>query len=216
MIACYGGTFDPVHNGHLAAAEDVLTRAHCEEVRLIPCHRPPHRGRPLATSEQRLAMLRLAVQGRPGLVIDDRELRRAGPSYTVDTLEALRTEMGPDVALGWVLGSDAFAELDSWHRWQELPRLAHLLVLERPGSALPRLGPVGELLAERRVTDPRELHRVPAGLIWGVGQRPMTVSATEVRRTLAGARSASHLLPLPVWAYIEQVGLYDSNQAETE
>ncbi len=133
LVACFGGTFDPVHNGHLQAAEEVRERADCLEVRLIPCHIPPHRMTPAAPAAARLAMLELALAGSPRLRVDARELQREGPSYTVDTLVSLREELGEGVALGWVLGADAVAGLDSWRDWQRLPELAHLLLLDRPG-----------------------------------------------------------------------------------
>ncbi|TVS18122.1 MAG: nicotinate-nucleotide adenylyltransferase [Gammaproteobacteria bacterium] len=208
MIACFGGTFDPVHNGHLEAAKEVLTRAVCEEVRLIPCHIPPHRGVPHASPAHRLAMLELAVADCPGLVVDARELTRDGPSYTVETLRSLRQDYGPDVALGWVLGVDAAATLEAWEAWQRLPELAHLLLLDRPGVSLPTSGPVADLLAPGLTDEVADLHRVPAGHTWRVRQPQQAVSATEVRRTLATGRSAAHLLPVPVWAYIRQQGLY--------
>ena len=155
-----------------------------------------------------MAMLELAVADSPGLVVDGRELTRAGPSYTVETLRQLRRELGPDLALGWVLGVDAAATLDTWHAWQQLPELAHLLLLERPGAALPASGPVADLLAPGLTDDVADLHRVPAGHTWWVRQAPQAVSATAVRETLAAGRSAAHLLPVPVWAYIKQQGLY--------
>lgn len=208
LVACYGGTFDPVHRGHLQAARDVLELLGCREVRLIPCRLPPHRDAPAAGAVHRLAMLQRAVADVPGLVVDARELERDGPSYTVDTLASLRAELGPDVAIGWVMGTDALAALDSWREWRRLPELAHLLLLDRPGSPVPETGPVAELLRARMADGPERLHRQAAGLAWRVGQRPLTISATEVRAAVASGRSTSHLLPVPVWAYIKQEHLY--------
>jgi len=212
LIACYGGTFDPVHNGHLQAAEEVFERAHCREVRLIPCHVPPHRGTPMAPAAARRAMLELALAGSVRLRVDARELARVGPSYTIDTLVSLREEVGDEVALGWVIGADAVAELGTWRNWRRLPELAHLLLLDRPGYVLPQRGPVARLLAPRLTTDVSDLHARPAGRVWCVGQTPLAVSATAVREALAAGRSVAHLLPLPVWAYIKQQRLYGYDQ----
>lgn len=224
LVACYGGTFDPVHLGHVGAALDVCARTGCDRLLMLPAAEPPHRGLPGAGAGQRLHMLRLAVAdaadeaGASCIVVDDRELHRPGPSYTVDTLCALRAELGDDVALGWVLGTDALAELTSWHRWRELVELAHLLVLERPGHELPSAGELGALLAERRVGSLDALREAPGGRLWCVGQRPVEVSATAVRAHLealaaegatGGAEHACDgLLSPSVWAYIRREGLY--------
>lgn len=216
LIACFGGTFDPVHAGHLQAALEVHERARCQELRMIPCHVPPHRTLPAAAASDRLRMLELAVAGHVGLRVDPRELQRPGPSYTVDTLDSLREELGPEVALGWVIGADALAGLHQWRDWQRLTDLAHLLLLERPGHGLPEQGAVAEWLRPRLTPRLADLHAEPAGRAWRVGQTPHAISATAVRATLAAQRSAAHLLPLPVWAYIRDQGLYGYDRAENE
>lgn len=221
LVACYGGTFDPVHHGHLQAAQEVFERADCREVRLIPCHVPPHREAPTASAAERLAMLELALADRGELRVDVRELAREGPSYTIDTLVSIREEVGEEVALGWVLGADAVAGLNRWRNWRRLPELAHLLLLDRPGYALPERGEVARLLSPRMTTKAPDLHAAPAGRVWCVGQTPLAVSATDVREALAAGRSAGHLLPLPVWAYIKQRQLYGyevvpGHEAESE
>lgn len=216
LTVCYGGTFDPVHCGHVAAAEDVLRRSGCDALHLVPCRVSPHRSQPRASGAQRLAMLRLAFAGSERVRIDAREIERPGPSFTVDTLAALRAELGPDAALGWVLGTDALQSLDRWHDWRRLPALAHLLVLDRPGAKAPETGPVADLLAARTVDEAAALRDAPAGRVWFVGQRPMAVSSTEVRALLADAAPANGssdrrldgLLPAKVWAYISDEGLY--------
>jgi nicotinate-nucleotide adenylyltransferase len=224
LVACYGGTFDPVHLGHIGAALDVCVLGGCDALHLLPASVPPHRTVPGADAGQRLRMLELAVadactaKGGTRLVVDARELRRAGPSYTVDTLASLRGELGEDIALGWVLGTDALAELAGWHRWRELVSLAHLLVLERPGHPLPTEGEVGALVEERRVADCGRHREAPGGRLWCVGQRPVAISATAVRTRLeALARAGTTdgldsacdgLLSPSVWAYIREQGLY--------
>lgn len=208
MLICYGGTFDPPHKGHLAAAREVLERTAADSLRMIPCNVPPHRAQPEADAADRLAMVRLAAGEVRGLEVDDRELQRPGPSYTVDTLLSLRRELGHVVALGWVIGSDAVAGLENWSRWQQLLELTHLLVLDRPGATLPDAGPVAAMLQQARCESVAALREEPAGRVWHVQQRPVDVSASEIRASLQAGDSAGHLLPASVWAYIRRKGLY--------
>lgn len=208
-IAVLGGTFDPIHDGHLRPALELLEDLDLAEVRFIPSSQPPHRKQPSATAEQRLTMLKLAVAGQPGFVVDERELRREGPSYMVDTLRSLRSELG-ERPLCLVLGMDAFEGLHNWHRWEEIPNLAHLLVIHRPGSGLTLSEVLGELLGERKLHHPQALREKPAG---GILFHPVTqldVSATRIREILAQGCSPRYLLPDQVWSYICERGLYRS------
>jgi nicotinate-nucleotide adenylyltransferase len=132
LLGIFGGTFDPIHYGHLRTVFEMLEVLNFDEVTLVPSGDPPHRGKTFADAEQRLEMVRVAVQGQPGFSVDDCELRRDGPSYTIDTLSTIREER-PDVAVGLIVGMDAFLGLTSWHRWSEILDLAHLVVAHRPG-----------------------------------------------------------------------------------
>lgn len=212
LLVFYGGTFDPVHLGHLAALDDVLERTGCDLLAMVPCRVSPLKEAPGAAPADRCAMLERALGDRSRVRVDRRELEREGVSYTVDTLAGIRAEVGVETALGWVLGSDALAELERWQGWRQLPELAHLLLLDRPGAPLPTTGPVAELIAERWLDDPAGLRARPAGSILPVRQRPVDVSATRVRDALAqgpdGWRTAAGLLPPEVWEYIQQRGLY--------
>jgi len=212
-IALLGGTFDPVHYGHLHFADDVRRALGLSEVRLVPAGDPPHRGSPSAPAADRLAMLQLAVTEFPGLVVDDRELRRGGKSYTVLTLSDLRHEF-PDNPLLLLLGADAFRGLPSWHRWREIFDLAHLVVVERPGVNL-QTGLPASLLPywrDRHVDDPRSLLARPAGAIFVQPIAPHDVSATAIRESAAKGGFAAGkwrgLLPPAVWAYIGTHHLY--------
>ena len=151
-VGVFGGTFDPVHKGHIQMALEAKKQLDLEEIRLIPCHVPPHREQPVLNSACRLQLLQLAVSGIAGIVIDDRELFREGPSFTVDTLKALRNELtserGDEVSLVLILGADAYARLNTWERWQEIPALAAVRgcvttwrVLWRQNSVGPSAGP---------------------------------------------------------------------------
>lgn len=209
MIGLLGGTFDPVHYGHLRCALDVQQVCELNQVRFIPCRQPPHRDPPLATPAQRLAMLALAVDGQPGFAVDDRELQRPGPSYTVDTLSSLRNEFGSR-PLCLIVGMDAFTRLDTWHRWEELVGLAHIAVMRRPA-----LGPepepsaaVAAMLRERLARDSRELRRESAGRVIVCGVTRIDISATRIRGLIASGMSARYLLPDPVLDYARRERLY--------
>jgi nicotinate-nucleotide adenylyltransferase len=206
-IGILGGTFDPIHYGHLRIALEALEALELAELRLLPARRPPHRENPGASPEQRLTLLRLAVRDQPGFVIDERELCRDGPSYMVDTLISLRAEH-PTTPLCLLVGRDAFAELPRWSRWSRLFELAHLVVLSRPGDWS---GLVPELRAEveaRRLAADRALGDQLAGGIWFQDVTPLAISATRIRQLLADGRSPRYLLPDPVHEYILSRGLY--------
>lgn len=205
-----GGTFDPVHEGHLALAR-TAAQAFGAKVRLLPSSLPPHRPAPQASAAQRADMLRLATEGDPQLEVDARELGRSGPSYTVDTLAAVRAELGPDAPLGLLLGADAFLGLPGWHQWPRIPQLAHLVVVTRPGSRLDDLPPTLDAALQGRWTGDRtRLCHSPAGLVHQLVMAPHPASATAVRRALAsGAATVPGLAPA-VRAYIAQRGLYGS------
>lgn len=206
-VLCFGGTFDPVHVGHLRMAVEAREFVGAQSVWMVPCHIPSHRQSPGAGSEQRLAMLRAATDGQPGMAVDDRELRREGASYTVDTLSEWRQELGPDRPLVWCLGSDAFAAIDRWHRWQSLLPLAHLLVLERPGMSLPGDSTAAALLQQHAVSV-AELASRPAGGIVRMRPTQLMVSATDVRARVKDGRSIQFLVPDAVTALIRSHGLY--------
>ncbi|MCC6197716.1 MAG: nicotinate-nucleotide adenylyltransferase [Burkholderiales bacterium] len=214
-IAILGGTFDPVHYGHLRFADDVRRALGLAEVRLVPAGDPPHRGGPQASAAHRLAMLRWAVTQFPGLAVDAREIERAGKSYTVLTLEELRREH-PDSPLLLLVGADAFHDLPTWHRWRDLFDLAHVVVVPRPGTALAQdMAP--ELAAEwnaRRRSDRNLLFSTPAGVIFEQPIEPRPISATAIRASLtndkAGRAAVIGLLPPAVLAYIDQHDLYSN------
>jgi len=208
-----GGTFDPVHVGHLGLANDVRSALGVGRVHLLPARDPPHRPPPGASAPHRLAMLELAIRGRDGLAIDRRELDRAGPSYTATTLEELERE-APSRPIVLVMGADAFRGLPAWHRWTRILDLAHIAVAARPGDPFDAALPA-ELLPlwhERRVADAAALRLAPAGRIMLVPIRPQDVSASAIRRALAGDAAARAgvrpLLPPGVWDYIAEHRLY--------
>ena len=206
-IGILGGTFDPIHHGHLRLALELKQSLGLAQMRLMPCHRPVHRGQPQVSSAQRAEMIRLAVMDCPELTLDERELRRDEPSYTFDTLRSLRAELGAEVSLIWAMGTDAFAALDSWNHWQELLDHTHLVVIERPGFSLPNAGPVAALLQHHRASA-TALDELPGGAIVLPSLRLLDISATGIRAQLAAGDSAQFLLPESVRRYILAEGLY--------
>ncbi|GAB4289281.1 MAG: nicotinate-nucleotide adenylyltransferase [Thiohalomonadaceae bacterium] len=215
-VGILGGTFDPVHFGHLRAALEAQEVLGLAEVRLLPCGQPPHREPPRASATDRLAMLELAAAGQPGLRVDRRELERSGPSYMVDTLASLRAELGA-APLCLLLGSDAFLGLPQWHRWRELLQLAHLVVLHRPGWTLESVPvPLAEVLAAHRLATAAALTARPAGGILLQPVTPLDISATAIRAQIAAGRSPRYLLPDAVWDYIRRRDLYVSAAAPAE
>jgi nicotinate-nucleotide adenylyltransferase len=207
MIGILGGTFDPIHYGHLRPAQEVLRALDLAEVRIVPAANPPHRRPPLASAEQRLRMAELAVAEFPGLRVDDREIKRGGPSYTVLTLESLRVEFGAR-PLCLLLGMDAFEGLETWHQWQRLPELAHFVVMTRPGWSLPSADVLPAWARGRLAHAAGDLAQASAGKIYYQTVTPQDISATRIRKAIAHSEPVDGLLPPAVLDYLRANRLY--------
>ena len=210
-IGIFGGTFDPIHHGHLRVALDILEELNLAEIRFIPSRQPPHRTRPGATPEQRLSMLQQAISEQAGFVLDDREFQRSGPSYMVDTLDSLRAEW-PQTPLCLLLGLDAFRELHTWYRWQAIPELANLLIMHRPGNHpydLPT--ELKQWLTVSQTTDTVELQQHKFGRVLFHPVTQLAISATSIRARIAQGLSPRYLLPEAVHHYIDEQNLYQTN-----
>lgn len=206
-LGILGGTFDPVHFGHLRMALELYEALDLAKVHMMPCFQPVHRKQPVATPEQRLAMVQSAVLDEPALVADDREIKRKGPTYTIDTLLDMRAEM-PDTPLCLLIGIDAFLGFPSWHRWKDILNYAHLIVAHRPNYQLPATGIVADLMKARLQNEIAFIHENLAG---GILFRPITsleISATDIRKQIAMGRNPRYLLPDSVYHYIKQHGTY--------
>ncbi|WNO09502.1 nicotinate-nucleotide adenylyltransferase [Teredinibacter sp. KSP-S5-2] len=211
MIAILGGSFDPVHNGHLSLAADAVQQVDAQQLRFVPCHVPPHKESLWATNEQRVAMLHLALGEYNGIghaEVDTRELEKTDVSYTVETLEQLRHELGQGQPLVFILGWDSFRALPNWYRWQELLSLTNIAVAGRPGIKQDQLPAEIERLQEKMVK-PDQLHYSPCGYIAALETRPVDVSSTTIRTLLKKRDSrARDLMPKSVYGYIQEHQLY--------
>lgn len=209
-IGILGGTFDPVHFGHLRTGLDVVEKLGLAQLRLIPCAIPPHRHTPVASASERRLMLELAIKNHPKLVVDDRELSREGPSYTVDTLLSLRQDY-PDNPLFVLMGSDAFCSLSSWSRWQQIPELAHIVVMQRPDEKMQLSTELADWYLQYQATEGDE--SLAAGKIWSVAVTQMAISATMIRDALMQQKDVRYLLPDAVIALIEQLSFYQNTDS---
>jgi nicotinate-nucleotide adenylyltransferase len=210
MIGIFGGTFDPIHYGHLRIALDIKEHLGLSEIRFVPLNNAVHRDQPQTSSAQRLAMVQVAIEGQPGFTLDERELKRTGSSFTVDTLTAIRSEMG-DHPLCLLLGSDAFNGFLRWHRPMDILKQAHIMVMARPGEIYSDDPELQALLKERYSPEIAPLHQQPGGLIYFQTVTQLDISSTRIRKSVAHGESVSYLLPLKVEALIKQEGLYKNS-----
>lgn len=212
-IGIFGGTFDPIHYGHLRSAFELLQALSFDQVRFIPCGDPPHRGMTFADAELRYRLVDVATAGQDGFVSDDRELRRDGPSYSIDTLIGLRGEF-PDRSLCLIVGMDAFLGLLKWHRWDEILDFAHIVVAHRPGWRAPDMGPLGELISEHGTHRAADLHEATQGRIHIHAVTQLEIASTEIRELIAAGRDPRFLMPDAVRDVIEETGIYMSETNE--
>lgn len=203
-IGILGGTFDPIHIGHLRAAWEVSDALSLDEVQFIPNAIPVHRALPIASAEQRLTMLQLALDSMPSWRVNDCELQRQTPSYTVDTLRALRQQIGPAVPLWLLVGTDAFAAFKRWHRWQEILQLSNIAVMVRAGAESIECTATRSLIEDSEVLQPS----LPAGVVRRIPVTALAISATAIRADLAQGKLPHYLVTPAVLDYIQQQHLY--------
>tara|TARA_R110000787_G_scaffold42377_39_gene104324 strand:+ start:3557 stop:4219 length:663 start_codon:yes stop_codon:yes gene_type:complete len=197
VLGVFGGTFSPIHNGHLRVAIEVREQLALDEILVLPSGDPPHRETPRISAQRRLDWVRLACADIPGLTVDSREVERNGPSYTVDTLCELRAQR-PHDSLVLLLGEDAANQFHRWHRWQDIIELAHLVFVERPYETSMLAGETRQLLSGRRVQDPARLRAQTAGLFMHCAIPPLAISSTRIRGLLKAGRSVQGLVPQTV------------------
>ena len=205
-IGVLGGTFDPVHFGHLRVGLECKEALSLDELRMVPCATPSHRNSPFASAQQRSEMLAAAINDKDGIFVDDRELKRTGYSYTVDTLESLRLEF-PEAALYLIVGSDSFQNILQWHKWQSIVDLANIVIAQRPDHGNDRESEAG-LKLQNRFCSVEEIKNFPSGKIAFVDVSQLDISATNIRELVRVNRSIKYLLPDSVIEFIENRKLY--------
>lgn len=208
-VAIFGGTFNPVHNGHLRIAIELAELLEVESLRMIPCALPTHRDAPSASPEQRLEMLKRGIGEQSQLVADDIELRRDGPSYTIDTLRAIRAQIGDSTALYLCIGMDVLASLDSWRDWQKLTDYCHIVVSSRPGYQLPESGTLAEWISARLCDDLQTLKQSSAGKLHLCTLTMLAISSTAIRHKISAGEKVDYLTPAAVVNCIQQQHLYE-------
>ena len=209
-IGLLGGTFNPIHFGHLRMAQELADALSLDEVRFIPSANPPHKAVPKVSAKQRAEMVRMAIADNPLFKLDTRELERIGASYTIDTLVSLREELGASVALCLIMGSDAFVHLNTWARWQELLNYCHIILVQRPNTAQqPKLASeLATLLEENYTENIADLSQKPAGYIHMQAITPLDISSTDIRKALKNKLSARYLVPEKLIDYLFKYKLY--------
>lgn len=211
-IGLLGGTFNPIHFGHLRMAQELAESLNLDEVRFIPAANPPHKPEPTITAEHRAAMVQLAIKDNPTFSFDDRELHRKGASYTIDTLQSLRAELGEQVSLVLMMGSDAFTKFNTWHRWQEIIQLCHIALVQRPVAVSKETLPkVLETFLHNHYTEHTDdLRESSAGFVTMQPITPLDISSTAIRNALQQKHSARYLMPDSVLDYIHAHQLYSA------
>ncbi len=209
LIVLLGGTFDPVHLGHLHIARELLKKLPLAEIRFIPNKQPLLKNTAQTSTEQRLAMLKLALADEPQMIIDERELKRNTPSYMVETLQSLRAEF-PSTPLALIIGMDAFLQLPQWHRWPDLIKLAHIIVINRKDCSLPTNEPLTSFIKQHKTEDIQQLQQSLAGKLLFIDLPLIDIASTAIRSAIANGGDASELLPKSVYDYIKTQSIYSS------
>lgn len=207
LVGVFGGMFDPIHYGHLRTAYELQSTLSLDEVRFVPCANPPHRGAASVDAALRTRMVAAAIRGQSGFVVDDRESRRGGPSYTVDTLEELRADLA-DASFCLILGMDAFLGLPQWHEWRRLLDLAHIVVVERPGWRPPEAGALKDLVEQHATADPDVLRQERNGRILVAQVTRLEISSTGLRRALRAGLEPRYLMPDAALKVISETECY--------
>ena len=208
-VAIFGGTFNPVHNGHLRIAIELAELLEVDNLRMTPCALPAHREAPSVSPEQRLEMLKLGIGEQALLQADDIELRREGPSYTIDTLREIRVQIGDSTPLYLCVGMDVLASLDSWRDWQKLTDFCHLIVSSRPGYQIPESGSLAEWIKARLCDDLPALKKSSAGRLHFCNLTMLAISSTAIRNKISAAEKIDYLTPAAVVNCIQQQHLYE-------
>ncbi len=210
MIGVLGGTFDPIHHGHLRLALEMSEQLGLEKVHLIVSANPPHRQMPQTPAEMRFEMVKLAIENEKNLIADDREIKRNRPSYTVETLLEMREEVGKELPICLILGMDAFLGLPTWFKWEKLLELTHLIITQRPEINQTFSEPLQKLLEKHQIYDINKIKEKSAGYILFEAVPMLNISATQIRQCFIKKQNPRYLLPESVLKFISQQGLYNA------
>ena len=213
LVGIFGGTFDPIHYGHLRIAEEIVETVGLQKMYFVPAGMPRLRYSPVASSQHRVEIVRLAIQKNPDFVLDEREIYRDGVSYSIDTVREFKQEFGEEIRLCLVLGADAFIKLPEWNNWKELFNLCHFIVSTRPGYSLTLIKELlskelREECSQRWVSNTESLRKDTSGLIFIASTTMLDISATSIRAHIAAGRSVRHLVPSVTVNYISENKLY--------
>jgi len=213
LVGIFGGTFDPIHYGHLRVAEEIVETVGLQKMYFVPAGMPRLRYSPVASSQHRVEIVRLAIQKNPDFVLDEREIYRDGVSYSIDTVREFKQEFGEEVRLCFILGADAFIKLPEWNNWKELFNLCHFIVSTRPGYSLTLIKELlskelREECSQRWVSNTESLRKDTSGLIFIASTTMLDISATSIRAHIAAGRSVRHLVPSVTVNYISKNKLY--------
>ena len=208
-VALFGGTFNPVHLGHLRIAVELAELLEVDQLRMVPCSLPPHREALSVSAEQRMAMLQSAVANYPQLIADDIELQRGGATYTIDTLRQIRQQIGNQIPLYFCIGVDVLITLESWQEWQQLGNYCHLVISPRPDYALPSSGALADWIKQHRCDDLPQLKQCSAGKLYFCDTTRLAISSTDIRDKIKHGDAIDFLTPAAVVNYIHQNDLYE-------
>ena len=213
LVGIFGGTFDPIHYGHLRVAEEIVETVGLQKMYFVPAGMPRLRHSPVASPQHRVEIVRLAIQKNPDFVLDEREIYRDGVSYSIDTVREFKQEFGEEVRLCFILGADAFIKLPEWNNWKELFNLCHFIVSTRPGYTFTLIKELlskelREECSQRWVSNTETLKKETSGLIFIASTTMLDISATSIRAHIAVGRNVRHLVPSVTVNYISKNKLY--------
>lgn len=207
-VGIMGGTFDPIHFGHLRTALEIKQNLDLHEIHLLPCHIPGHRPEPEVSAQDRINMLNISIADDPELQLDERECRSLQTSYTVNTLKSYRDEKGDKTPLLMIMGMDAFSKLHEWHQWEQIFKLAHIIVAHRPKTSLPDEEPLKTIINTHRLENKKALHESPSGYLYFQTVTALDISSSKIRKLIKEDKSPKYLLHDKVWEYIKSHHLY--------
>tara|TARA_Y100000590_G_scaffold223407_1_gene252714 strand:+ start:9468 stop:10130 length:663 start_codon:yes stop_codon:yes gene_type:complete len=208
LVGIFGGTFDPVHNGHTETIRSLLNLITFKEIRVIPNGIPPHRPSVIASTSERLQMVSMAFNSLDNIVVDDREIKRRGPSYAIDTAKEVINLYDSCSSICWIMGTDAFSSIDSWHRWEEFLDLVNIIVMSRPDKTIDKNTISYKILKERQIDNKEDFISSKKGKVLSIKVRPVKVSSSKIRHNIFSGKPVDEMIFQEVAGFIERTKLY--------